>query len=61
MIRTTTYSKSELKRGKCSCCGEMSNEILRYDEHGEIPTKDNQQCIDCIEMNNFYDETMKGI
>ena len=46
----TTYSLIELKKGKCKCCGEMSNEILIEDG----------RCIDCIEEQAFFERTMKG-
>ena len=51
MENTTTYQRSELKRGKCSCCSEISSEILTGDG----------RCLDCIESENFYNETMKGL
>lgn len=51
MITTTTYSEFELDRGKCSCCGDISDEILIEDG----------RCIDCIESDRFYEETMKGL
>ena len=43
------YSQFDLKTGKCTCCGEKSKEILI----------DDGRCIDCIEAENFYEETMK--
>ncbi|MCK9429833.1 MAG: hypothetical protein M0R17_07495 [Candidatus Omnitrophica bacterium] len=45
------YFNTELKRGKCTCCGIVSNEILVGDG----------RCIDCIEEENFFNETMKHI
>lgn len=51
MITETTYSEIELEKGKCTCCGELSNEILI----------DDGRCIDCIEEEKFYDETMKEL
>lgn len=51
MIETTTYSELELETGKCTCCSEQSNEILIGDG----------RCIDCIESEKFYEETMKGL
>lgn len=50
MIETTTYSEHELETGKCTCCSEQSNEILIGDG----------RCVDCIEDEKFYEETMKG-
>lgn len=47
----TTYSPLELEKGKCKCCLEKSNEILIGDG----------RCVDCIEEENFYNNTMKGI
>ena len=41
------YSESDLKKGKCTCCGEKSNEIVIGDG----------KCIDCIEEIKFYEET----
>lgn len=51
MIETTTYSERELETGKCTSCGEESNEILIGDG----------RCIDCIEADEFYEQTMKGL
>lgn len=51
MITETTYSQSELDSGKCPSCGEQSNEI--YPPDG--------RCVDCIEAENFMNETMKGL
>lgn len=51
MITETTYNQFELKKGKCTCCEEQSNEILIGDG----------KCVDCIEEQKFYDETMKGL
>lgn len=53
MEKTTTYHKSELKTGTCHGCSEMSDEILIEDEH--------HRCVDCIEADDFYEETMKGL
>lgn len=50
-IIETTYSPIELKKGKCKCCGEMSNEILIEDG----------RCVDCIQDEAFFDMTMKGV
>jgi hypothetical protein len=49
MKTETTYSDFDLKKGKCKCCGEKSNEILI----------DDGRCIDCIEEEKFFEETMK--
>jgi hypothetical protein len=49
MIQETTYSEFDLKKGKCTCCGERSNEILISDG----------RCIDCIEEEKFIEQTMK--
>lgn len=51
MESETTYSEQDLESGKCKCCDEQSNEILI----------DDGRCIDCIEEQKFYEETMKGI
>jgi len=51
MIETTTYSEHELETGECTSCGEQSNEILIGDG----------RCIDCIEADKFYEQTMKGL
>lgn len=51
MITETTYSEYDLKKDKCKSCGEISNEILI----------DDGRCIDCIEEQKFYDETMKDL
>jgi hypothetical protein len=49
MKNETTYSQFDLEKGKCTCCGEKSNEILIGDG----------KCIDCIEEIKFYEETTK--
>ena len=49
MIEERIYDPSELKRGRCRNCGEMSNEILIGDG----------RCVDCIEEERFIEETMK--
>jgi hypothetical protein len=49
MKTETTYSQFGLKKGKCKCCGEKSNEILIGDG----------RCIDCIEEEKFIEETMR--
>lgn len=51
MIKTRTYQNHELTNGVCSSCGEQSHEILIGDG----------RCIDCIESDRFYEETMQGI
>jgi hypothetical protein len=50
MTTETTYSRFELRSGKCPSCGELSNEILIEDG----------RCVDCIEEERFYEESMKG-
>jgi len=51
MITETTYSQFDLEKGKCTCCGEKSNEILIGDG----------RCTDCIEEQKFFEETMKDV
>lgn len=51
MMEETTYSPAELTSGTCTCCSEYSDEILIGDG----------RCVDCIEAEKFYDETMKGL
>lgn len=51
MITETTYTQSDLESGKCRCCSEQSDEILIGDG----------RCIDCIEEENFFNATMKGV
>lgn len=51
MIATKIYHCNELSTGICSSCGEHSHEILIGDG----------RCIDCIEADRFYEETMQGI
>lgn len=51
MIEETTYSSNELESGTCTCCSEQSSEILIGDG----------RCIDCVEDEKFFDETMKGL
>lgn len=51
MIKTTTYEYSDLESGVCTSCNERSNEIV----------VDDGRCVDCVEADNFYEETMKGL
>ena len=51
MKTETTYSAFDLKKGKCKCCGERSNEILI----------DDGRCVDCIEEEKFIDKTMSNM
>ena len=51
MMEETTYSPAELKKGRCKSCGEKSNEIVIGDG----------RCVECIEEEKFFNETMKGI
>ena len=51
MKTETTYSDCELKKGKCTCCGDLSMEILI----------DDGRCIDCIEEEKFIEQTMKSL
>lgn len=46
----TTYLKSELGTGKCKSCDELSDEILIGDG----------RCVDCIEEQKFFNETMNN-
>lgn len=48
MIEEIIYLRSDLVTGCCSCCGEVSEEILKGDG----------RCIDCIETDRFYKITM---
>ncbi len=50
MKTETIYSEYELVSGKCISCSEQSNEILI----------DDGRCIECIEEQKFFEETMKG-
>lgn len=50
MITERTYLPSELHHGVCSYCGNESDEIT---EEGI--------CVDCVEDELFYQETMKGL
>lgn len=53
MITETIYTAADLHHGKCEWCGEESDEI--------VSTEDGEKCIDCIEKEKFYQETMRGI
>jgi hypothetical protein len=44
-----TIKHTLIKKGKCTCCGEKSNEILIGDG----------RCADCIEEEKFIKGTMK--
>lgn len=50
MITETTYYPDDLEHGKCRCCGEESDEIL----------KDDGRCVDCIEEEKFINQTMSS-
>lgn len=50
MIVERTYHPSELHHGVCSYCGDESDEI----------TKEGL-CVDCVEAELFYQETMKDL
>jgi formylmethanofuran dehydrogenase subunit E len=54
MITETIYHPSDLHRGECERCGEMSDELIYTEDGQEI-------CIDCYEDEKFYQETMKGL
>ena len=47
----TTYGRSELKKGRCKSCKEISKEIVIGDG----------RCVTCIEEKKFFNETMKNI
>jgi hypothetical protein len=51
METETTYSEFDLEHGICKCCNEESDKILIGDG----------RCIDCIEEEKFFNETMKGL
>lgn len=51
MTTETIYSPDELTSGYCRACGEENNEILIGDG----------RCLDCIEDEKFFNETMKGL
>lgn len=53
MHTQTIYTKGDLITGICSCCAEYSDEIYFHDEL--------ERCVDCIEDQKFFDETMKGL
>lgn len=53
MITETIYTPADLHHGVCEWCGEESDEIVTTDD-GEV-------CIDCLESEKFYQETMRGI
>ena len=50
MTTETRYEPWELCYGVCSSCGEESDEILMGDG----------RCVDCIEAERIYNETMRG-
>ena len=51
MITRTHYSFDDLESGECQSCSEESEEILINDG----------RCLDCIEEQKFFEETMKGL
>ena len=50
-VLETNYSIFDLSTEVCTSCCELSEEILIGDG----------RCIDCIEEQKFYEETMKGL
>ena len=50
MKTETNYNRFDLKGGTCTSCGEVTDEILIGDG----------RCIDCVEEEKFFDETMKS-
>jgi predicted ATP-dependent serine protease len=48
MKSSAIYSESDLKKGKCKCCGEKSDKILI----------DDGRCADCIEEETFFEQIM---
>lgn len=50
MENVTNYNPFDLEKGKCTCCSEISEEILIEDG----------RCIDCIEDEKFYNMTMQN-
>ena len=46
-----TYSEFDLESGVCTSCSEQSDEILIGDG----------RCVDCIEEQKFFEESMKGL
>lgn len=51
MIKTRTYHTNELTEGVCKSCGQYNQEILVGDG----------RCLDCIEADLFYEETMRDV
>jgi hypothetical protein len=51
MITETTYTKFDLEFGKCTCCCDETDEIVI----------DDGRCIDCVEEEKFFEETMRGL
>ena len=51
MIAETIYNKSDLTYGVCESCGTETDEIVI----------DDGRCVDCIELEKFYNQTMKNI
>lgn len=49
MIEERNYNTEDLMHGICECCGEESDKI----------DPDTGRCVDCIEAERFYTETMK--
>ena len=50
MIEERIYSAQDLHHGVCESCGEESDEITNVGI-----------CVDCVEAELFYQETMKGL
>ena len=48
MVTETIYCPEDLTHGICESCGKESDEILKGDG----------RCVDCIEADKFYEETM---
>lgn len=54
MIEETIYTPADLHSGICEWCGEKSHELV-YTDGGE------EVCVDCIECEKFYQETMTNV
>lgn len=47
----TVYDFNFLETGTCTSCGDKTDEIM----------PDDDRCVDCIQEQKFYEETMKGL
>jgi len=51
MIETREYTSHDFEEGKCTCCGDFSEQIVIG----------KGMCVDCVEEIRFFEETTRGL